>query len=361
MPKSFKRVAIVNNIIAPYRVPLFKAMNNQTPTGYRVEFVFLSKIESVRHWVINQEFTNSPNVRVLPTLLQIRNRFSTTSDHIINRSFLKYIFYDIVILFGYNYATYIIILLGRRILQKRTILFCESTSFEKTGENFLKKLVKTALIGCADDFIVPGVRSKQYIERYRPKGHVTIAKNAVQPVKTQICSDSLPKITDQIRLLFVGRLSEEKNLQFALDALSQSDLKYRLIVAGTGPLETFLRSHYQSENVRFIGETSTEDLAVLYSNNDILILPSVSEPWGLVVNEALNHGMPALVSDKVGCAPDLLATAGKVFSLQHELEFIDNIRQMYSELDSFRAAAKVTAQHVTIEAQAERFWQVIEQ
>jgi glycosyltransferase involved in cell wall biosynthesis len=40
--------------------------------------------------------------------------------------------------------------------------------------------------------------------------------------------------------------------------------------------------------------------------SDVLVLPSYSEPWGLVVNEAMACGMPVIVSEKCGCAPDLV-------------------------------------------------------
>src|SRR5206468_4280118 len=58
--------------------------------------------------------------------------------------------------------------------------------------------------------------------------------------------------------------------------------------------------------VHFLGFQNQTHLSRYYHSADILVLPSHSETWGLVVNEALHHGLPCIVSDGVGCAPDLL-------------------------------------------------------
>jgi glycosyltransferase involved in cell wall biosynthesis len=201
--------------------------------------------------------------------------------------------------------------------------------------------------------------SKKFVEQFNVRGPIFTAMNAIEPVKESLDENLSPIGSDKMRLLFVGRLSTEKNLEFALNALSCSNLHYRLIIAGTGPLETELRNLYESDDVCFLGETSPDDLAILYSSNDILILPSVSEPWGLVVNEALSYGMPALVSDKVGCGPDLLTSAGEIFSVNNERDFITKLEKLNSELETFQQEARNTASRITVEAQAEQFWQVI--
>jgi glycosyltransferase involved in cell wall biosynthesis len=57
---------------------------------------------------------------------------------------------------------------------------------------------------------------------------------------------------------------------------------------------------------RFTGFQNQTQLSPYYHAADLLALPSRSETWGLVVNEALHHGVPCVVSEGVGCAPDLI-------------------------------------------------------
>lgn len=59
-------------------------------------------------------------------------------------------------------------------------------------------------------------------------------------------------------------------------------------------------------NITFLGQINNRELYKFYRDADVFILPSKSEPWGLVVEEALNNGTPVIVSDKVGCAIDLV-------------------------------------------------------
>src|SRR5204862_3444285 len=59
--------------------------------------------------------------------------------------------------------------------------------------------------------------------------------------------------------------------------------------------------------VRFCGFRNQRELSPYYHAADLVVLPSRhSETWGLVINEGLHHGVPAVVSDAVGCAPDLI-------------------------------------------------------
>jgi glycosyltransferase involved in cell wall biosynthesis len=58
--------------------------------------------------------------------------------------------------------------------------------------------------------------------------------------------------------------------------------------------------------VTFLGSLQDEPLSREYFGATCMVLPSMSEPWGLVVNEALSHGCPAVVSESCGCVPELV-------------------------------------------------------
>ncbi|MGE0040483.1 MAG: glycosyltransferase family 4 protein [Vicinamibacterales bacterium] len=93
----------------------------------------------------------------------------------------------------------------------------------------------------------------------------------------------------------------------------------RLLVAGSGPLEAALREEVARLGVPtgFAGFLNQSEMARAYAAADVLVLASDwTETWGLVVNEALATGLPAVVSDRVGCAPDLIhpGETGEVFT-----------------------------------------------
>jgi glycosyltransferase involved in cell wall biosynthesis len=112
--------------------------------------------------------------------------------------------------------------------------------------------------------------------------------------------------------LFVGRFAPEKNVFHMLEAYA----KYRqtvgrsgwgLVLAGSGPEMSRLRARAQGLcDVVFAGFQQPDTLWAYYGLSSCLVLPSVSEPWGLVANEAMASGLPVLVSHRCGCVPELV-------------------------------------------------------
>jgi glycosyltransferase involved in cell wall biosynthesis len=94
-----------------------------------------------------------------------------------------------------------------------------------------------------------------------------------------------------------------------------------LVFAGDGILNESLRAEAAalgvSEKVRFLGFVNQSALPGVYAASDVLVLPSEFEPWGLVVNEAMVCGVPAIVSDQVGAGADLVirGETGEVYPM----------------------------------------------
>ena len=74
------------------------------------------------------------------------------------------------------------------------------------------------------------------------------------------------------------------------------------------------------QNVTFAGHIPNDKMSALYDEHDALLLPSLIEPWGLVVEEAVYHGMPVIVSNRVGCAHEMVIEpkTGYVLELDKE-------------------------------------------
>jgi glycosyltransferase involved in cell wall biosynthesis len=80
-----------------------------------------------------------------------------------------------------------------------------------------------------------------------------------------------------------------------------------LLLVGDGPLRAELeRAADGIETIRFAGFRNQTELPAFYAMADLFVLPSRREPWGLVVNEAMNAGCAILASDRVGAALDLV-------------------------------------------------------
>jgi glycosyltransferase involved in cell wall biosynthesis len=123
----------------------------------------------------------------------------------------------------------------------------------------------------------------------------------------------------QGKFLCVARLSHEKNISFLLNIFAKLHV-FSLSVAGAGVLEAELKAK-TPQNVKFLGHLTAKKLNEAYDTHDVLLLPSMIEPWGLVVEEAIYRGMPVVVSDMVGCAHEMVISpqTGFVVSLEKNL------------------------------------------
>ena len=119
------------------------------------------------------------------------------------------------------------------------------------------------------------------------------------------------------------------------------------MIVGTGPLEAELRrqaSHLRIPTI-FAGFVNQSHLPEIYAAVELLVLPSDNESWGMVVNEAFACGLPAIVSDRVGCAPDMIreGLTGCVFPMGDSQRLADTIRKF----------AGMVRDHAVIQALAE--------
>ena len=89
-----------------------------------------------------------------------------------------------------------------------------------------------------------------------------------------------------------------KNIQSLISIFNELT-DYKLTIIGSGPLEKKLKST-ANNNITFLGKKTNSELKRYFENHDILLLPSISEPWGLVVEEALYFGVPVIVSNTCG-------------------------------------------------------------
>lgn len=113
-----------------------------------------------------------------------------------------------------------------------------------------------------------------------------------------------------IRLLSCTRLIAAKNLLPSLVALSREPGDWIWTIAGHGPLQKEIERTIGElglgDRVQLVGRVPYEHLPSLYYSADVYLQPSISEPWGLAVNEAMACGLPVILSDRCGCREDLV-------------------------------------------------------
>jgi glycosyltransferase involved in cell wall biosynthesis len=184
-----------------------------------------------------------------------------------------------------------------------------------------------------DGFLSPGVRVGEYLRKFGVPDHrIFQVPHAVD--NEMFAAAAAPYQHSDVRaaarlrwnvapdafvVLFVGKLVESKCPLDVVRAVARLAPGATLMIVGSGPLEEEVRAEAARLNVslRMTGFLNQCDLGQLYALADCLTLPG-PETWGLVVNEALASGLPCVVSDAVGCAPDLIrdGDTGYVYPLE---------------------------------------------
>ena len=211
-------------------------------------------------------------------------------------------------------------------------------------KRMIKRCFYPLLFSGIQVFLPGGTRQANYFKHYGVKSErIHIAKMTVDILSMQRDASALtPLDRKQIRqafsieeedvvFLFVGRLVEPKGiLDLIKTFFSFQDEKSKLLIVGDGPLKDHVEESVKiNSKIRYAGRLKDKQLIEAYFISDVLVLPSHFEPWGLVVNEAMALGKPVIISDRVGCADDLVTQkTGRVVKatsmeeLQKALEYM---------------------------------------
>lgn len=237
--------------------------------------------------------------------------------------------FDALWVHGYARFDNILAMLVGRLLGLRVLVRDEVTADSKPRGPFrraLKRVFMTLLRGLCDGFTTIGTLNAAY---YRTQGipadRLFMVPYAVDnrffregAAKARTDGPDLRQElgidADAPVILFVARLLDIKRPETLLAAYARiADIEDMgqpyLIFVGDGPMRETLLAEMAClglSRVRLAGFQGQARLPAYYALADFLVLPSQQEPWGLVVNEAMASGLPAIVSDRVGCRADLV-------------------------------------------------------
>ena len=159
--------------------------------------------------------------------------------------------------------------------------------------------------------------------------------------------------TDATCVLFAGKFVEKKHPGDILKAIGRMprDAGIHGLMVGSGSREDELRSFAQRHDlpVTFTGFLNQTEIAKAYTAADVLVLPSdYDETWGLVVNEAMIFECPAIVSNRVGCGPNLVddGETGYTFPFGNVEALADRVQKMAEHPDRHRKMGRRARERV---------------
>jgi len=166
-----------------------------------------------------------------------------------------------------------------------------------------------------DGYLVTGRRARAYLSDFGvPENRIHVCGNPVDPGPIESELARLATRRREPRFLYVGRFIPHKNLERLIRAYATYRARggtWSLKLVGFGPTEDRVRQEARDlDGVSFEGFLQLPRLVEEYASASGLVLPSSSENWGLVVNEAMHTALPVLVSTRCGCYPELVEGRG---------------------------------------------------
>jgi glycosyltransferase involved in cell wall biosynthesis len=305
------RVAVITNIIAPYKSPLFQELSRRLKGDLLV--VYETAMESNRRWTPESSLAFE-NI-VLPSFsIDLRRLVSDLYVHVPWRPLapLRRFMPDVVIAGGgaWTSPANIAALTARKHYGWRFVPWWGS--FDRPWQSGARRTldpIASWFVRAGDAWIAFGSKARDQLIRYgADPQRITIAREIPGRNMAQEWLGAREKRNGNAppRYLFVGQLIERKGLRVLLSAFDDIP-NGELWIAGDGEMLPEVQDAVaRNPRIRYLGHRSTPELHEFYGKADVLVLPSLYEVWGIVVNEALMHGLPVVTTSQVGAAADLI-------------------------------------------------------
>jgi glycosyltransferase involved in cell wall biosynthesis len=257
------------------------------------------------------------------------------------------------------------------------------SSRQDEPRSWWKEAIKRRIVGLYSAALVGGQRHVEYlVELGLPRGRIFTGYDVVD-------NDYFGRRTAEIRnskfevrkkyglpenyFLASARFIGKKNLPSLIRAYAEYRQKSRnsgtamwdLVLLGDGPLRETLKSQLEmlklSEHVHLPGFRPYDELPVYYALANAFVHASMTEQWGLVVNEAIASGLPVIASEQCGCVPELVKDNGFTFDPTNEGELTACLLEMASLLDQERKHLGDNSYRIAANFAPKRFGEGLEQ
>ena len=273
---------------------------------------------------------------------------------------------DFDVIHSHDWLTYPAGIHAKQVTGKPLVIHVHATDFDRSRGNVNPTVFAIEKDGMnnADHIItVSNLTRQTVIEKYGINpDKVTTVHNAVEPLSEEIRSIKMQKGKDKV-VTFLGRITMQKGPEYFVEAASRVLAKthnVRFVMAGSGDMmEKMIRLAADrdiADRFHFTGFLKGRQVYEMLAASDVYIMPSVSEPFGISPLEAMQMGVPSIISKQSGCAEilenvikvdywDINALADSIYAIIKYPALYNHLRDMgLAEIDTIqwkKAGAKV--------------------
>jgi len=298
------RVALITNIPAPYRTPVFAKIAEILGNDFLA--IFAARTEPNRSWKIEDLHFN--HLFLQENIIAKSDGFNFIHNNIDVFKQLSSFNPDVVITTGFN-PTHLYGWIYAKLHGLKHISMIDGTKSTEANLSLLHKVIRKIVYFTSHAFIAPSESTKQLFRSYE----ISESKIFKSPLAINNVLFQNKKTFDErpYDLMFSGQFTERK-LPFLFAEIAKNvakDIKnIKVLILGDGPLkESFLGYLDQHKiNYTYAGFIKQEELPLYYSKSKLFLFTTRWDPWGVVANEALASGTPVIVAPYAGVANDLI-------------------------------------------------------
>lgn len=303
-------VSLLTNFIPPYRIPFLEELGRVTALTVHVD----TAMESDRHWPSYQgplEVVRNTGLSVPSRFLPGRKRDLHIPIDLLSR--LRRARPDYVISGEMGARTLQAIAYARLIHRAPVLVHFDGSVYSEANVAAPIRQVRRWIARLADGFIVNGADGRAYLASLGVSASDVLVLPFAVDRRFETPARPPREPGDARHLLYVGDVTRRKNLASFLKVASRlltqhPDHQLHVHVVGDGPEREAIASIPAPRNLRILmhGAMPYERLPEVYRQAEALVLPSLYDTWGLVVNEALASGLPVLGSTRCQAVSHLI-------------------------------------------------------
>lgn len=334
------KVLYLTNIPAPYRVIFFNELGKNV--DLTVLFERKSSSERDKSWE-NYAFKNFKGIFLKSSKIGV--------DGALSFEVIKYLNskkYDQIILGGYSTPTGILSSIYMRLKKIKYILNIDGGLIK--NDSLVQLAIKKFLLKCPTFYLSPGKEGNKYLKYYgvkeekifnypftSVKGNEILEKPLSDDQKLVLKKEL--GLKEKITIISVGRFIHEKGFDILLKAMKGINLDLNVIIIGGKAQQKYLEiiKEKKLKNIHFLDFMTKKELNKYYMASDLFILPTRGDVWGLVINEAMANGLPAITTNKCVAGLEMINNKnGFLYPVENITSLSEKIKLFFEKNESER-------------------------
>lgn len=344
-PARAIRVALVTNIPAPYRLPVYELLAANPEIDLKV--YFCSGREPDREWDLGESRFEKVNLR--ERFFRLKGRFIHINPDVWGA--LKAFGPDVVVTTGFN-PTHLIAYLFARFHRARHIAMTDGTFMSEIELSGVHRWVRRRVYAGSQAFVGASDGSFELYQSYDIDARLVF--------KSHLCANNVaflnaPQVEKRFDFIFCGRFTAIKSPLFAIEIAHQVAKRLgrrsSIVLVGSGDMDAEMRAAADAVaddvEVVFAGFARQDALPQHYGSARILLFPTQWDPWGVVANEACAAGLPVLVTPAAGSSGELIRNGQNGFVMPLDIQqWTSAAVRLLSDSDLYRTMSMNSAEIV---------------